>query len=53
MEIKRDRIGNNLFLNQQIYISKILERFYMFGAKSVSLLLVNHYKTVNKTITKV
>ena len=44
MEIKRDRNSRLLFLSQQNYIKKVLRRFNMHDAKSVSTPIAPHFK---------
>ncbi|KAL0401655.1 UNVERIFIED_CONTAM: Retrovirus-related Pol polyprotein from transposon TNT 1-94 [Sesamum latifolium] len=44
MEIHRDRGSRKLWLSQQGYIEKILDRFRMSKAKPVSTPLANHFK---------
>ncbi|KAI3450211.1 hypothetical protein Pfo_006876 [Paulownia fortunei] len=44
MEIKRDRRNKSLFLTQGSYIGKVLQRFAMYEAKSVSTPLGKHFK---------
>ena len=41
MKIRRD--AKRLWLSQTSYVKKVLERFSMENAKSVSTLLVNHF----------
>jgi hypothetical protein len=44
MEITRDRKSGFLFLSQQSYIKKVLHRFNMHDAKSVSTPIASHFK---------
>ncbi|KAE8653948.1 hypothetical protein F3Y22_tig00117056pilonHSYRG00559 [Hibiscus syriacus] len=44
MEICRDRDSRKLWLSQQGYVEKMLERFAMSSAKPFSTPLVNHFK---------
>ncbi|CAM8949434.1 unnamed protein product [Rhodiola kirilowii] len=44
MEITRERKKNKLWLSQERYIERVLERFNMKGAKAVSSPLGNHFK---------
>ncbi|KAE9603853.1 putative RNA-directed DNA polymerase [Lupinus albus] len=44
MEIHRDRQADKLFLSQQKYIEKVLERFSMNDCKPVSTPLSAHFK---------
>jgi hypothetical protein len=44
MEITRDRNSGLLFLSQQNYIKKVLHRFNMHDAKSVSTPIAPHFK---------
>ena len=44
MDIHRDRSSRKLWLSQQGYIEKVLERFSMSNAKSVNTPLANHFK---------
>ncbi|KAK9067917.1 hypothetical protein SSX86_012028 [Deinandra increscens subsp. villosa] len=44
MEIKRDRVNNELRLTQSGYIKKILKTFFMENAKPVSVPLSQHFK---------
>ena len=44
MEITRDRKFRFLFLSQQSYIKKVLHRFNMHDAKSVSTPIASHFK---------
>ncbi|CAD6271890.1 unnamed protein product [Miscanthus lutarioriparius] len=44
MEITRDRNSSLLFLSQQSYIKKVLHRFNMHDAKSVSTPIAPHFK---------
>ena len=44
MEITRDRKSGLLFLSQQSYIKKVLHRFNMDGANSVSTPIAPHFK---------
>ncbi|KAL4347437.1 hypothetical protein GQ457_17G004910 [Hibiscus cannabinus] len=44
MEIHRDRSSRKLWLSQQIYVEKVLDRFGMSNAKPVSTPLANQFK---------
>ncbi len=44
MEITRGRHSGLLFLNQQSYIKKFVQRFIMHGAKPVSTSIAPHFK---------
>jgi hypothetical protein len=44
MKITRDRKSGLLFLSQQNYIKKVLQRFNMHDAKSISTPIVPHFK---------
>ena len=44
MEIRRDRGVGKLFLTQENYLKKVLERFGMHDAKSVSTPLASHFR---------
>lgn len=44
MEIKRDRSAGKLFLTQESYVQKILQRFGMKNAKPVSTPLASHFR---------
>src|SRR3954452_6767887 len=44
MEIKRDRKSSLLFLSQEKYIEKVLHRFNIHDAKSVSTPIASHFK---------
>ncbi|KAI4357436.1 hypothetical protein L6164_001384 [Bauhinia variegata] len=44
MEIIRDRKSKKLWLSQEKYIEKVLQRFHMNKAKAVSTPLANHFK---------
>src|SRR6266498_1479104 len=44
MEITSDRNSGFLFLSQQGYIKKILHRFNMHDAKSISIPIARHFK---------
>ena len=44
MEIHRDRGSRKLWLSQQSYVEKVLDRFGMSSAKPVSTPLANHFK---------
>jgi hypothetical protein len=44
MEITRDRKNKKLWLSQEKYVERVLERFNMEGAKPVSSPLGNHFK---------
>jgi len=44
MKILRDRKARKLWLSQQQYVDRVLERFNVKGAKPVSTPLANHFK---------
>jgi len=44
MEIRRNRSSKKLWLSQQSYVEKVLDRFGMSNAKPVSTPLANHFK---------
>jgi hypothetical protein len=44
MEIRRDRGARKLWLSQKNYIMKVLEKFSMLDAKTVSTPLANHFR---------
>jgi hypothetical protein len=44
MEIIRERHAGKLYLSQQGYIEKVLRRFNMHGAKTVSTPLAAHFR---------
>ena len=44
MEIKQDKKSRLLFLSQQSYVEKVLQRFNMHDAKSVSTPVAPHFK---------
>ena len=44
MEITRDRKNRRLWLSQERYVERILERFNMKEAKPVNMLLDGHFK---------
>ena len=44
MRITRDRKAKKLWLSQEKYVERVLERFNMKNAKSVSTPLANHFK---------
>ena len=44
MEIHRDRGSRKLWLSQQSYVEKVLDKFGMSSAKRVSTPLANHFK---------
>jgi Reverse transcriptase (RNA-dependent DNA polymerase) len=48
MQIIRDRKTKRLWLSQEKYIERVLERFNMQGAKEVSCPLPNHLKLSKK-----
>lgn len=52
IEIKRNRREGTLSLNKKSYALKILEKFAMSDAKSVSLPLANHFKLSNNQCPK-
>ena len=48
MKISRDRKNKKLWLSQESYIEKVLERFNMSKAKAICSLLVGHLKLSSK-----
>ncbi|KAE8735061.1 hypothetical protein F3Y22_tig00000477pilonHSYRG00233 [Hibiscus syriacus] len=52
MEICRDRDSRKLWLSQQGYVKKMLERFTMSSAKPVSTPLANHFKLSSEQCPK-
>jgi len=44
MKIHRDRSSKKLWLSQQGYVEKVLDKFGMSSAKPVSTPLANHFK---------
>jgi hypothetical protein len=52
MEITRDRSSRKLWLSQERYIEKVLERFNMNAAKPVSTPLDGHFKLSDKQCPK-
>ncbi|TQD95783.1 hypothetical protein C1H46_018622 [Malus baccata] len=52
MEIIRDRKSKKLWLSQEKYVERVLERFNMKAAKSVSSSLANHIKLSKKSCPK-
>ena len=44
MDIHRDRSSKKLWLSQQGYVEKVLDRFGMSSTKPVSTPLENHFK---------
>ena len=48
MEIQRDRRAGKIWLSQQTYHEKVLERFNMGDAKSVMTPLAFHFKLTVK-----
>lgn len=44
MQILRDRKAKRIWLSQQQYVERVLERFNMKDAKPVSTPLANHFK---------
>ncbi|OMO51796.1 Reverse transcriptase, RNA-dependent DNA polymerase [Corchorus capsularis] len=49
MDIIRDRKAGKLWLSQEKYVERILKRFNMQDAKSVSTPLANHFKLTKKS----
>ena len=47
IEIKRDRNKKYLFLSQESYLKKVLDRFGMSGAKLVTLPISQQFKLSN------
>ena len=52
MEIHRDRGSRKLWLSQQTYVEKVLDRFGMSNAKAVSTPLANHFKLSSEQCPK-
>ena len=48
LKIARDRVANKIWLSQEKYIEKVLQRFSMNGAKAVSCPLANHFQLSTK-----
>ena len=48
MQIIRDRKMKKLWLSQEKYIERVLERFSMKGANPVSMPLASHFKLSKK-----
>jgi len=48
MEITRDRGSGRLWLSQENYVLKVLERFNMTEVRSVTTLLASHFKLSSK-----
>ena len=48
MKIVRDRCIKKLWLSQEKYIEKVLQRFNMYNAKAVSCPLANHFRLTSK-----
>ena len=48
MKISRDRKNRNLWLSQESYIEKVLERFNMSKTKAVCSPLAGHFKISSK-----
>jgi len=48
IKITRDRGSGGLYLSQENYVLKVLERFNMAEAKSVTTLLASHFKLSSK-----
>jgi len=44
MDIHKDRSSKKLWLSQQGYVEKVLDRFGMSSVKPVSSPLANHFK---------
>ena len=44
MEIHKDRKNGKLWLSQQKYVEKVLEKFYMNNVKPVNVPLASHFK---------
>ena len=44
MEIHRDRKNGKLWLSQQKYVEKVLEKFFMNNVKPVNVPLASHFK---------
>ncbi|KAM1278521.1 hypothetical protein TB2_030330 [Malus domestica] len=52
MEIIHDRKSKKLWLSQEKYVERVLERFNMKAAKSISLPLANHIKLSKESCPK-
>ena len=48
IEVIRDRTRGTLFLSQRDYVKKVLRKFGMFDAKTVTTPLASHFKLSNK-----
>ena len=48
MEITRDRGSGRLWLSQESYVLKVLERFNMAEVRPVTILLAGHFKLSSK-----
>jgi len=48
IEITRDRSSGRLWLSQENYVLKVLERFNMAEVRSVTTLLAGHFKLSSK-----
>ena len=48
MKISRDRKNRKLWLSQEIYVEKVLERFNISKAKAICFPLANHLKLSSK-----
>ena len=48
IRITHDRKNKRLWLSQERYLKKVLERFQMSNSKLVSSLLAGHYKLSSK-----
>ena len=44
MKIMRDKEAKKLWLSQEKYVERVLDKFYMKDVKPVSTLLANHFK---------
>ena len=53
MEIHRDRSSKKLWLSQQGYVEKVLDRFGMSNVKPVSTPLANHFKLSSNQCPKI
>lgn len=50
MEIHKDKAFRRLWLSQCSYVEKVLDMFSMGNAKTVSTLLVHHFKLSTKNV---
>ena len=53
MEITRDRCSSRLWLSQESYVLKVLERLNMTKARPVTTLLVDHFKIIFQAVSTI